>query len=55
MILTALTKSKEQQLTHGELQSKGLFQIEVNFHLSIFMIKVCQICLIYTFKIDIHI
>ena len=36
MILTALTKSKEQQLTHGEIQSKGSFKIEANFHLIIF-------------------
>ena len=39
MTLTALTKSREQQLTNGEIQSKkGSFKIETNFHLGIFTI-----------------
>ena len=54
MILIALTKSKEQQSTHGEIQSKGSFKIEANFHLNIFIIYVREIYLLYTFKIDIH-
>ena len=33
-------KSKEKQLIHGEIQSKGTFKIEVSVHLSIFIIKV---------------
>ena len=49
MILTALTKSKEQQLTKGEIQSKGSFKIEANFHLTKFIIKVCEAFLLYTF------
>ena len=27
-----------------------IFKIEVNFNLSIFIIRVCEICLLYTFK-----
>ena len=49
MTLTALTKSKGQQLTNEEIQSKkGLFKIETNFHLGIFLIKVGEIYLLYT-------
>ena len=51
MTLTILTKSKKQQLINWEIQSKGSFNIEANFHLSIFIIKVCEIYLLYTFKI----
>ena len=52
MTLTALTKSREQQLTNGEIQSKkGSFKTETNFHLGIFLIKVY---LLYTIKKDIH-
>ena len=54
MILTALTKSKEQQFTHGEIQRKESFKTEANFHLSIFIIKVCEIYILHTFKIVIH-
>ena len=55
MTLAALTKSREQQLTNGEIQSKkGSFKIETNFHLGIFLIKVCEIYLLYTIKKDIH-
>ena len=54
MALTASTKSKEPQLTNEEIQSKGSFKIEGNFHLSIFIIKICEIYLLYTFKIEIH-
>ena len=45
-----LTKSKKQQLTNWEIQGKGSFKIEANLHLSIFIIKVCEIYLPYTFK-----
>ena len=55
MTLTALSKSSEQQLTNGEIKSKkGSFKIETNFHLGIFLIKVCEIHLLYTIKKDIH-
>ena len=54
MILIALTKSKEQHLTHGEMHPKQSFKIEANVHLSIFIIKVCEIYLLYTLKIGIH-
>ena len=55
LTLTALTKSIEQQLTNGEIQSKkGSFKIETNFQLRIFLIKVCEIYLLYTIKKDIH-
>ena len=43
MILTALTKSKKQQLTQREIQSKESFKLEGSFHLSLFIIKVCEI------------
>ena len=54
MTLTALAKSKEQQVTNAEMQSKESFKIEANCHLSIFITKVCEIYLLYTFKIDIR-
>ena len=55
MTLTALTKSREQQLINGEIQSKkGSFKIGTNFHLGIFLIKVCEIYLLHTIKKDIH-
>ena len=50
-----VAKSREQQLTNGEIQSKkGSFKIETNFHLGIFLIKVCEIYLLYAIKKDIH-
>ena len=54
MTLTALVKSKEQQLTNGQIQNKSSFRIETNFHFSILIIKVCEIYSLHTFKIDIH-
>ena len=51
MTLKILIKSKKQQLINWEIQSKGSFKIEANFHLSIFIIKVCEIYLLYIFKI----
>ena len=53
MTLTALTKSKKQQSKNWEIQNKGLFKIGANYHLSIFIIKVCEIYLLYTFKKEI--
>ena len=51
MTLTALTKSREQQLTNREIHSKkGSFKIETNFHLGIFLIKVCEIYLLYIYN-----
>ena len=50
-----VAKSREQQLTNGEIQrKKGSFKIETNFHLGIFLIKVCEIYLLYAIKKDIH-
>ena len=50
-----VAKSREQQLTNGEIQSKkGLFKTETNFHLGILLIKVCEIYLLYTIKKYIH-
>ena len=54
MIVTALTKSKEKQLTHGEIKSRRSFKIKADFHLSIFIIKVCEFYVLHTFKLDIH-
>ena len=54
MIQTALTKPKEQQSTHWEIKSKESFKIEANFNLSIFIVKVREIYLLYTLKIDIY-
>ena len=52
MTLTILTKSKKQQLINLEIQSKGSFKIEVNFHRNIlFIIKICEFYFLYTFKI----
>ena len=52
MTLTILTKSKKQQLINREIQSKESFKIEAtNFHLNIFITKVCEIYLLYTLKI----
>ena len=36
MALKALTKSREQQLTKREIQSKESCKIEADFHLSMF-------------------
>ena len=54
MTLPAFTKSKKEQLANWEKQNKELFKIEADFHLSIFITKVCEIYLLYTFKKDIY-
>ena len=49
MTLTAFEKSTEQQSTDWEIQNKGCFKIEADFHLAIFIIKGSEIYLLYKF------
>ena len=51
----SFNKIKGTALDKWRIQSKkGSFKIETNFHLGIFLIKVCEIYLLYTIKKDIH-
>ena len=49
MTLTAFKKSTEQQSTDWEIQNKGCLKVEADFHLGMFIIKVSEINLLYTF------
>ena len=47
MTLTIVTRSKKQQFINWERQSKGSLKVEVDFHLSIFIIKVWDLFTIH--------